>query len=75
MKHPVRKVKPQYGGDGKVVEFESLLSAASESGVFTVEKHKDGFILTEACDNWHAIILTPDQLRLLGEELIALSKT
>jgi len=75
MKHLVTKFNPQLPGEGEIKEFDTLLAAVNELAVFSVSQHKDGFIITEECDGWHAIILTPEQLRLLGEELIALSKT
>jgi len=75
MKHLVTKTNPGLHGEDKTVEFDSMLQAADGSGIFTVEKSEYGFLVAENCDSWHAMILTPDQLRLLGEELIEMSKT
>ena len=75
MKHLVTKTNPGLHGGVEIREYDSLLAAANETGVFFVGRHEGGFMLTEQCDGWHKMILTPDQLRLLGEELIALSKT
>ena len=55
------------------VEYDTLLKALEEQHVMTVEAYDGGFEVYEACDNYYSVHLTPEQLRALGEELIALA--
>lgn len=59
--------------NGKLREYETLLEALAANGVMTVLAKDGGFEVGEACDNYFSVQLTPEQLRQLGEELIALS--
>ena len=57
------------------VEYETMLEALANQRVMTVEAKDGGFEVGEACDNYFSVRLTPEQLRQLAEELIALAHT
>lgn len=57
------------------VEYESLLEAMACERIFTILQRGDSFDVGEACNNYFWVRLTRDQLRQLGEDLIALAAT
>ncbi len=62
-------------GDEKFpINFHRVYDAVARARIFEI-KHKDSkFVLKEACDYYHELTLTPEQLKALGEELIEISK-
>jgi hypothetical protein len=54
---------------------DSMLEGMVKSCIFSVVKGDGWFEVDECCDNYFRVYLTPEQLRALGEELVALSKT
>ncbi len=57
-----------------IIESATVVKALGKASVLQVSPEVDGtFMLTEACDFYYYIILTRDQLHLLGQELIALA--
>jgi hypothetical protein len=54
-------------------DFDSVLDALERENILKITQDADGFDVREGCDKWFWVLLSPDQLRLLGEELIALS--
>jgi len=72
MKHTIQE---WMNGKLQPVEYETLLEALADQRVMTIEVKDGGFEVGEACDNYFSVRLTPDQLRALGEELIALAHT
>jgi hypothetical protein len=58
---------------GRPQEFNSVLDALKSERVIKIARYADGFDVREGCDGWFYLLLSPDQLHLLGEELIALS--
>jgi hypothetical protein len=62
-------------GKIKPVEYDTLLEALADQRVMTIEAKEGGFEIREKCDNYFSVRLTPDQLRELGEELIAIAHT
>lgn len=52
---------------------DSMLDACEQLGIFAVHEEGGFFFLVERCDNYFEIKVTPEQLRLLGRELIALT--
>ena len=54
--------------------FTSMLDRMEKEQVFSVGKHKtNSFVIQEECDQYFMQELTPDELRQLGQELIALA--
>ena len=54
--------------------FTSMLDRMEKAQVFSVGKHKtNSFVIQEECDQYFMQELTPDELRQLGQELIALA--
>ena len=54
--------------------FTSMLDRMEKEQVFSVGKHKThSFVIQEECDQYFRQELTPDELRQLGQELIALA--
>ena len=70
MKHTIQEC---INGKFQPVEYDTLLKALADQRVMTVEAKEGGFEIGEACDNYFSVRLTPDQLRALGEELVALA--
>jgi len=68
MKHTIQE---WMNGKLQPVEYDTLIEALDNQRVMTVEAKEGGFEIGEACDNYFSVRLTPDQLRALGEELIA----
>lgn len=57
------------------VEADSILEALENQRVLAVTKHADGlFLIEERCDANFGVFLTPDQLKTLGRELIAIAE-
>lgn len=52
----------------------TLVSKLDEAGVLKVVFHRGKFLLADGLKHHHGIALTPDQLRQLGNEIVALSK-
>ena len=62
--------------ESRVDEYKTMIAAVGDRNIFTVEKAEDGiFMLQEACDQYYELAITHEQLRALGEELIALANT
>ena len=60
--------------ESRVDEYKTMIAAVRDRNIFTVEKAEDGiFMLQEACDQYYELAITHEQLRALGEELIALA--
>lgn len=56
--------------------YDTMLAALNNLNIMHVEVNKTGgFDIWEGCDSFYFANVTPDQLRALGEELIALSHT
>jgi hypothetical protein len=70
MKHTIQE---WMNGKLQPVEYETLLEALADQRAMTIEAKDGGFEVGDACDNYFSVRLTPDQLRALGEELIALA--
>ena len=64
-----------YGGKDHPVEYETMLKAMKDQRIFEVEHKDTGFEISECCDGCFGVRLTPEQLKELGEELIALAHT
>ena len=59
---------------GHPQEFSSMTEALHKENVLEITRNEDGkFVLVEGGDRYFYIVVSPDQLRLLGEELIALA--
>lgn len=52
---------------------DSMLDACEQFNIFAVREEGGFFFLSEKCDDYYEIKVTPEQLRLLGRELIALT--
>lgn len=72
MKHTIQE---WMNGKLQPVKYKTLLEALEDQRVMTVEAKDGGFEIGEACDNYFSVRVTPEQLRALGEELIALAHT
>jgi len=60
----------------ETVEYQTMLEAVKANRVFDVKLGKDGnFTVGECCDGWFGVDVTPDQLRALANELIALANS
>lgn len=72
MKHTIHKWL-----DGKLrpLEYETLLEVLADLRVMTITAKYNYFEIVEACDYYFSVRLTPEQLRALGEELIALASS
>ena len=57
------------------MEYETILDALKENRIFEIERIDGGFEITEGCDQYFRVRLTPEQLKALGEELMALAHT
>lgn len=48
----------------------TILDRLSDERVFSIEKNEDGtFCIEEDCDNYFAVVLTPEELNRLGDEI------
>jgi hypothetical protein len=47
--------------------------SGSDGRIFYIERTVDGFEITEACDYHFSVVLTADELRQLGNEIVALA--
>lgn len=55
-------------------DYATALEAMEDLQIFKITKGTNGiFYIEEACDKWFGVMITPAQLRQLGEEIIALS--
>jgi len=55
-------------------DYQTALEAMEDLQIFKITKGTNGlFDIAEACDKWFGVMMTPAQLRQLGEEIIALS--
>lgn len=53
--------------------YKTILEALSENRVFNIKLEQGKFRIKEGCDNFYDLYLTPEQMKELGEEIIALS--
>ena len=58
-------------GDRRRSTYDTMLDARRDLGVFSVIDEPDGIKVLEECDMYYWVLLTPDQLRTLGQEIIA----
>jgi hypothetical protein len=56
----------------KDIEYSSVLAAIEERDIFTLIPEGSDLNLTEACDHWFTVMLTPDDVRKLAAELLEL---
>ena len=48
---------------------DSVIKFLADNNIFTIEKVRSFFVLTEGCDTYYSVPLTRDELRQLGEEI------
>ena len=61
------------GDDITPVEYPTWLSAMEKENIFSVTLRDGEFHVEEECDGWYHVVLTAEQVRALGYELVALS--
>ena len=71
MQHKIKI--PLANGEVKFVYSASILRVLEENRVMMVEKHGDWFSVSEQCDDYYEVLLTPFQLLALGEEIIQMA--
>lgn len=54
-------------------EYNSIRDALERSSVLTISQTSSGFVLSEGCDEWFRVCLSPDQLRAFAAELVSLA--
>ena len=64
-------LKDQFGRDK---EYSCLLEYLDDHRIFEIEKVDAHFSITEKCDCYFCVVLTKEQLKQLGEEIIKLSE-
>jgi len=56
-------------------DYPTALEALKDLRILEIRSENGLFDVVEACDKWYGVMMTPAQLRQLGEEIIALSNS
>jgi hypothetical protein len=67
-----QKIEGNYWTNGRT-EYPTIFEALEDNRILKIERSDAGFILTEGCDEYFDIALTPEQLTMLGRELIEMA--
>lgn len=49
-----------------------MIDALADQRIFDVVRRGPGLVFTEACDNYFCLVLNPDEVRQLCDELLSL---
>lgn len=70
----MHKIQCYFSGKKEPREYETIADALKDQGVVVIVAENGGFEITDGCDLYYSVFLTPPQLAALGEELISMSK-